>query len=391
MIAMRSSLSRFAAACGFVAIVGAAAPALAQGEDTGGSQRLEQFGEDMRQFRDRVFGQRPSSPPQMEVAQVSAADLLVRIDRLENQIRSLNGTVEQLQFRNRELETQLRRFQEDVEFRFQERAGAPRANQPRPPAANQAPGQPAPAGQPQGQPRPQQRGDAFDPTQTPGAPGAPRTLGQTSTPGPDAPLGAPIGAPGGREAGQPLDLGTLAGRAAADPTLAPPPPSGGAGGSGMLPPPPQRNTSATGAGAAPGAAVQPVAAPTDTPRDAYDLAYGAILRQDYSLAETQFRDYLRRFPNDRQVGDAQFWLGESLYQRQRFKDAAESFLTVTTRHDRASKAPDAMLRLGQSLVALGEREAACATFGEIGRKYPNASQTVRSGTQREMTRARCAG
>jgi tol-pal system protein YbgF len=328
---------------------------------------------------------RPSLPipGSFEVAQVSAADLLVRIDRLESQIRALNGTVEQLQFRNRELETQLKRFQDDVEFRFQEQRGQPRpaATPPRtaPPAAQ--PGQP---GQP-GQPPRQQRGDAFDPTAQPGAPGAaPRPLGTLPAGAVAQPEPGAVGTPAGRDSGAPLDIGTLASRAQNDPTLNQP---------GSLPPPPPRNTSATGAspvppGAAP--APGPVAAATPvTPRDQYDLAYGAILRQDFPVAEQQFRDFIRRNPNDRLVGDAHFWVGESLFQRQRFKDAADSFLTVSTRHDRSSKAPDALLRLGQSLAALGEREAACATFSEVGKRYPNAAPTVRQGAQREQQRARC--
>ena len=124
-------------------------------------------------------------------------------------------------------------------------------------------------------------------------------------------------------------------------------------------------------------------------RDQYDLAYGSILRQDYPAAEQQFREFVRRNPSDRQVGDAHFWIGESLFQRQRYKDAADSFLTVSTRHGRSAKAPDALLRLGQSLAALNEKEAACATFAEVARKYPNASASVRAGVSREQQRARC--
>jgi tol-pal system protein YbgF len=335
------------------------------------------FGERGNPFRPAP---REAAPERVQMAQVSAADLLVRIDRLEGQIRQLNGTVEQLQFRNRELETQLKRFQEDVEFRFQEqRGGAPRA-QPAPQAPR--PAAPPAAGQP-GQPRPQQRGDAFDPTAQPGVAGQPRTLGSVPA-GTIMQPEPPVGAPGGRDQGAPLDIGTLASRATNDPTLAP----------GSLPPPPPRNPAATGAGPAPPlpavAPPGPVAAAAPvTPRDQYDLAYGSILRQDFPAAEQQFRDFVRRNPNDRQVGDAHFWIGESLFQRQRFKDAADSFLTVSTRHGRSSKAPDALLRLGQSLAALNEKDAACATFAEVERKHPNASANVRASVAREQQRARC--
>jgi tol-pal system protein YbgF len=89
------------------------------------------------------------------------------------------------------------------------------------------------------------------------------------------------------------------------------------------------------------------------------------------------------------VAEANYWLGESLFQRQRYRDAAESFLTVSTKYEKSARAPDSLLRLGQSLAALREKEAACATFVEIGRKYPRASPSVKQGVEREQKRVGC--
>ena len=75
-----------------------------------------------------------------------------------------------------------------------------------------------------------------------------------------------------------------------------------------------------------GGAVVATLPPSQTPRDEYDLAYGYVLRKDYALAEDGFRSFLSRYPGDRLTGDATYWLGESLFQRQRFRDAAEAFL-----------------------------------------------------------------
>src|SRR5262249_38683191 len=94
-------------------------------------------------------------------------------------------------------------------------------------------------------------------------------------------------------------------------------------------------------------------------------------------------------PDDRLVGDATYWLGESMFQRQRFRDAAEAFLKVSTKYESSAKAPDALLRLGQSLAALGEKEAACASLGEVLRKFPRASAGVKQGVDEEQKRARC--
>ncbi len=300
---------------------------------------------------ERLGGERSPPPAGADrMAQMSGPDLVLRLERLETQIRQLTGTIEQLQFRNQQLEGQIRRMQEEA---------APR------PGAQVRPQNPssAPAASPA------RRGDAFDPVQNPNAPGVPHTLGSLG-----APAGAPsvsgdageqpFGVPGGRGGGAPLDLATVG------------PPSG--------PVPPQSARSAVAGGAA-----LATLAPSQTPRDEYDLAHGYVLRKDYALAEEAFRSFLSKYPDDRLVGDATYWLGESMFQRQRFRDAAEAFLNVSTKYESSAKAPDALLRLGQSLAALGEKEAACASLGEVLRKFPRASAGVKQGVEREQKRARC--
>jgi tol-pal system protein YbgF len=151
-----------------------------------------------------------------------------------------------------------------------------------------------------------------------------------------------------------------------------------------MPPPQVRNV-----GAAPAGAQLATLPPSASPQDEYDMAYGYVLHKDYSLAEQSFRDFLKKYPNERLVPEAQYWLGESLFQQQRYRDAAESFLGVSTKFERTGKAPDALLRLGQSLAAMNQKEAACATLAEVGRKYPRASAGVKRGVEQELKRAHC--
>lgn len=298
-------------------------------------------------------------------ADAGPGEATVRLDRIEGALRQLTGTIEQLQYRNQQLEMQLKRLQEDTEYRFQQlgsRGGAA------PPARANPPAAPANIAPP-AQANPGRRGDVFDPAQQPNAPGAPRTLGNMATIA-DEPE-TPIGAPGGRSAGAPLDLSTLAANASAPQPLPPAPAQ-----------PPRSVGAATGTQVA-------TLPPSAKPQDEYDLAYGYVLHKDYALAEQSFRDFLRKNPKDRLVPDAQYWLGESLFQRQRYRDAAESFLAVSTKFESAGKAPDSLLRLGQSLAALNQKEAACATLAEVGRKYPKASASVKRGVTQELKRAGC--
>jgi tol-pal system protein YbgF len=328
-------------------------------------------------FLDRLFAESPAATPSVpaprspaapgdRIAQAGGPDLPLRIDRLEAQIRQLTGVVEQLQYRNQQLENQLRRLQEDADAK----TGAPAQTRSLAPAVAPGLARP-PAGPPVAAPAPPpgRRGDAFDPNQNPSAPGAPRTLGALPQGG-EPPLVPPgptddirLGAPGGRAAGAPLDLTTLA---ATD----------------QNPVDPQTRS----ANAAPQLATAP---PSESAKDYYDLGYGYMLRKDYALAEESLRGFLRRFPSDRLAADAQYWLGESLFQRQRYRDAAEAFLNVSTKYESTAKAPEALLRLGQSLAALGEKEAACASLGEISRKYPRASAGVKQNVEREQKRVHC--
>jgi tol-pal system protein YbgF len=362
-----AGLSHRTIAFSIVALLSCASIATAQENERGFGFLEQLFGNSDRAPDGPPAGTTDHGPNAGRMAQSS--DLAVRLDRLEAQIRQLTGAIEQLQYRNQQLEGQLRRMQPDAEYRGQDGSArmAPSARpvapaQPMQPQATQPYSPPPAASGPR-------RGDAFDPSVNPNAPGAPRPLGTTA---PSAPLAQStdpeeaVGAPGGRQAGAPLDLSTLTGLAGnGEPSQAPPAP---------------RNSGGTQVATLP---------PTDSPKDTYDLAYGYILRRDYALADEAFRVFLRRFPNDRLSSDAQYWLGESLFQRQRYRDAAEVFLNVSTKFETSAKAPDSLLRLGQSLAGLGEKDAACASLAEVGRKYPRASVSVKQGVEREQKRVRC--
>ena len=319
----------------------------------------------------RMFGKKQQTTGQ-EDTEGPTTEQVLRIERLEAQIRQLTGTIEQLQYRNQQLENQLR--------------GGPVSAQPaqappqvRPSVQSQPMNPPMnlPAAAPPAPPPPPdtgRRSDVFDPSQNPNAPGVPRPLGGMQN---EPPLivmtDPPVGVPGGRGAGGPLDLSTMSTGPGAP---------GGSPESGPLPAPPPRNFSATGA-------VASVAPPSDSPKDTYDLGYGYVLRKDYALADDTFQAFLKKYPTDRRAADAQFWLGESLFQRQRYDAAAQAFLDLSTKHTGHAKAPEALLRLAQSLAAMNQKEMSCATLAEVGRKYPKATTTVKQGVEREQKRVRC--
>jgi tol-pal system protein YbgF len=328
----------------------------------------------------QLFGQRGNED----------SEVIARMTRLEGQIRQLTGMIEEMQHRTSQLEQQLKRTQQDNEFRFQEMnpSGRPPAARGQSGAVSPPPGPPPlaartapPSGPPPVAQQPDQippasagrRGDVFDPSMAPGAPGVPRVLGSVPA-GADSGSGAaPRSAPG-----TPLDLGSLAGPGT--PNKVP------VQGNGLP-------TQQPGVGAPVGP--QAVLAPSGSARDEYDLAYGAVQRRDYELAVDGFRVFLANHSGSREseaqrlMPEAHYWLGEAQFQLKQYSESAETFLKISTDFPNAVKAPDALLRLGQSLVALGERETACASLGHVLTKYPKASANVKRAVEQEQKRARC--
>ncbi len=346
-------------------------------------------------------------------AQDTPSDVVTRLDRLEETVRDLTGQVQELQYHNQQLQQQVQQLQggaasaggaigqsasppavpNAAPMALQQRAtvstslpppsATPYSTPPRyAPQAQYSPPQPAQYGAPQygAAAVPPISGaasnghDAFNPALNPGAPGAPHPLADSTTATEPPPVDPAMDS--ANQPGAPLNL-SLPGQQA---NAAPP--------GGALPPPPPISPSATGA--MPAGSMQEASLPPNaTPKDEFDLGYGYAVHKNYGLAEETFRDFLHKFPGDRLTPEAQYWLGESLFQDQKYHDAAEAFLAVSTKYDTSGKAPEALLRLGQSLAALGEKEAACASLGEVLRKYPHASLSVKQNVDREQKRVHC--
>jgi tol-pal system protein YbgF len=276
------------------------------------------------------------------------AELVLRVNQLEEELRQANGRIEELENVEHRLETELQKFRQDVEYRFGDRSeGAPPA--PDVAEAPQTPGEPAaPA-------RPRKSSDAFDPDADPNAPGAPRPLGTTP---PSAPL---VREAPGAAAGQPLELGKAP---APESSKGPPPPSG---------------PTIVGSGVA----------MLDQPREQFNAALQAFQAGQYPEAEAGFKAFLAANPSHRMSADAIFYIGETYLQRSRPREAAEQYLKVTTDYSKSSRAPESMVRLGQTLAALGNNEQACATLTEFGKRYPAASASVKKLAEHESAKDHC--
>ena len=339
----------------------------------------------------------------------------VRIDRLENQVRTMTGQIEQMQFTVRQLQDQLRKFQGDMDFRLQESSGAS-SGAARPPVRRSEEGLPPVVAQTTpplggtavttpgtGEPTRLRRGDAFDPTLQPNAPGVPRPIG--TLPGanvPSTPVAQSTRLPtglGGGESGAPMDLS--GGRMASASGIVDQTPRTGAIVGTPLPSAGGAPGSSAPASFPPGASpVQPGAITTPggtviasreafSPKDEFDMATGYLKGGQYEAAEKGYATFLQKNPKNRLVPEAVYNLGESYFQRGRHREAAEQYLKIAQTYTTWSRAPDAMLRLGQSLGAMGAKDQACAAFRDAAQKYPSATSTVKASADREAKKNSC--
>jgi tol-pal system protein YbgF len=149
------------------------------------------------------------------------------------------------------------------------------------------------------------------------------------------------------------------------------------------------------AGAPPRVAPAPLPAPVTASagspaRTLFDQGTGALNRREYSAAETYFQQFLDQYPADPLAGSAQYWLGETAFVSGEYKAAADRFLKTFTAYPANERAPEALLKLAISLRRLGNNADACATFTELGRRYPRAPQSVQQRADAEKKRANCS-
>lgn len=269
------------------------------------------------------------------------AQLAVRIQQLEEQIRLLTGQVEGLQFQLTQMQTMLEKQTEDNEFRFQQLEG----------------GGAAPAAAPQTQ-------GAVEPERLPADPTTTAALPQVT----------PLELPAGNQPVPDPGLGE-----SADPLVGSN--SNGTGTLGDLTLQPQRPHDLTFD-----------AGTTLSSGDAnaqYQAGYEAIVRGDYSFAEDQFQQFISLYPDDPQAADATNWLGEALMQRGAYDDAALVLAEGYQKYEASPRAPDLMLKLGIALVGAGEQEVACRTFFTLEKRYPNLAPQFAQRLNDEKSKAQC--
>ena len=168
-------------------------------------------------------------------------------------------------------------------------------------------------------------------------------------------------------------------------------PTGGSG--GPTPLAPGAGSQAAGAkpgtlGTVPTSAAPAGPAPAD-PRGQYDSAMELLSKAQYTAAQTAFRAFVAANPTNELAGPAQYWVGDISFTQKDYGGAAKAFADVLKRFPKTTKAPDAMLKLGLSLLELGQKNEGCTTLGALKAKYPTANASIIGRAAQRFKEAKC--
>jgi tol-pal system protein YbgF len=130
--------------------------------------------------------------------------------------------------------------------------------------------------------------------------------------------------------------------------------------------------------------------PNKSPKEQYDFALSFMKVGDYETAELALREFIDKNKSDKLAGSAQYWYGETFRIRQLYSDAATAYLDGYQNYPKSQKAPENLLKLGTTMVELGEKDQGCKMIKGIKKQYPKASQSVLQKAQYEQKRFKCS-
>jgi len=130
--------------------------------------------------------------------------------------------------------------------------------------------------------------------------------------------------------------------------------------------------------------------PNVDPEKQYKFATSFLKVGDYSTAERAFREFVKNNPEHKLAGNAQYWYAETFRIRQLYTDAATAYLEGYQKYPKGEKAPINLLKLGVSMVQIGEKEQGCKMIEGVEKQYPKANQSVLQKAKYESKKFECS-
>ncbi len=129
--------------------------------------------------------------------------------------------------------------------------------------------------------------------------------------------------------------------------------------------------------------------PDEAPNKQYEFATSFLKVGDYPTAERAFREFVLSNPNHELAGNAQYWYAETFRIRQLYTDAASAYLEGYQKYPKGDKAPINLLKLGISMVQIGEKDQGCKMINGVEKQYPKANQSVIQKAKYESKKFEC--
>jgi len=129
--------------------------------------------------------------------------------------------------------------------------------------------------------------------------------------------------------------------------------------------------------------------PKESPEKQYEFATSFLKVGDYTTAERAFREFVQTNPDHDLAGNAQYWYAETFRIRQLFTDAASAYLEGYQKYPKGEKAPINLLKLGVSMVQIGEKDQGCKMINGVEQQYPDANQSVIQKAKYESQKFEC--
>ena len=129
--------------------------------------------------------------------------------------------------------------------------------------------------------------------------------------------------------------------------------------------------------------------PESTPEKQYEFATSFLKVGDYNTAERAFSEFVNTNPDHNLAGNAQYWYAETFRIRQLYTDAASAYLEGYQKYPKSEKAPINLLKLGVSLVQIGEKDQGCLMITGVKKEYPKAAQSILQKAKYEEKKFEC--
>ena len=129
--------------------------------------------------------------------------------------------------------------------------------------------------------------------------------------------------------------------------------------------------------------------PDETPEKQYEFATSFLKVGDYTTAERAFREFVNTNSEHKLAGNAQYWYAETFRIRQLYTDAASAYLEGYQKYPKGEKAPINLLKLGVSMVQIGEKDQGCKMINGVEEQYPEANQSVIQKAKYESKKFEC--